>query len=64
MNYVYHRARHVARLCDVTVDVLRADVRAGRLKAFKPGREWLFTDENVTEARAYYRRRRQSKVAV
>lgn len=64
MNYVYHRAQHVARLCDVSVDTLRADVRAGRLKAFKPGREWLFTDENVDAARAYYRRRRRDKVAV
>ena len=63
-KYLYHRTPHVARLCEVTVDVLRADLRAGRIKAFKPGSEYLFTDENVDAARAYYRRRRGRKVAV
>lgn len=52
----YSTLAQFAQAAHVSVERVRADLRSGRIRADKPGTEYLFTYEQWRDGLAYYAR--------
>ena len=43
----YLNCEQVAEIAKCSIYCVREAVKAGKLRAFKPGKQWLFTQEDV-----------------